>query len=251
MPHSLTRLEGGCVRAVLFDLDGTLLDIDIEAFLRVYFGALGPVLSDITGLTVQGSIDAVIVATRAMAHPHPGRTNREAFDACFCEATGVDLRNSVDLIRDFYRDVFPGLGSGLVAMPGARRAVDTAHEAGLLVAVATNPIFPAAAISERIRWAGLGDVSFELVTTYENMHACKPDAAYFKEAAAMLGVEPSACLMVGDDVSLDMGAASVGMTTFFVGAGRNHGADYSGDLTDLAELIPRLAETAGESGIST
>ncbi len=235
------------MRAVLFDLDGTLLDIDIDAFLHVYFGALGPVLAEVTGMTPKSSIDAVIDSTGAMMRPHPGLTNRETFDARFSQLTGVDLGSNGTVIADFYRDVFPSLGAGLGPMPGARQAVQAASDAGMVLAVATNPIFPAAAVSERIRWAGLDDVPFALVTTYETMHACKPERAYFEEAAGMLGVQPSECLMVGDDVTLDMGATSAGMITFFTGSDRDHGADYAGDLRALAELLSQLAE-AGDGG---
>ena len=226
------------MRAVLFDLDGTLLDIDLDAFLPVYFGALGPVIANLTGSTPSAAIRAVMDSTNAMMLPHPGTTNRQTFDARFIELTGVDLEHEDGLITEFYTKVFPTLGSGLGPTDGARRAVQTAIDAGLLVTVATNPIFPAAAVSERIRWAGLGDIAFSLVTTYEIMHACKPDPAYFHETALMLGVDTSECLMVGDDAMLDMGAAKAGMATFFVGATGGETADYRGNLNELAELLP-------------
>jgi len=229
------------VRAVLFDLDGTLLDIDIDAFLRRYFGALGPVLAELVDTTAARAIQAVMDATGAMMEPHPGSTNRDVFDARFLELTGVSLKDRDAEIRDFYARVFPTLGAGLGPTPGARRAVDVARSVGLEVVVATNPIFPAAAVAERIRWAGLGDVEFSLITTYENMHASKPDPAYFREIAALLDVPPADCLMVGDDFTLDMGAAHAGMATFYVGAGAQGVADYHGTLDDLADLLPSLS----------
>ncbi len=230
------------MRAVLFDLDGTLLDIDVEAFLCAYFGALGPVLARLTNTDEESAVQAVIDATDAMMRPHPGRTNRDVFDVRFRQITGVDLERDGSIVDEFYRRIFPGLGTGLGPTRGARAAVEAATGAGMLVAVATNPIFPAAAVAERIRWAGLDDLPFALVTTYEQMHACKPDPAYFAETASILEVEPADCLMVGDDAALDMGAASVGMSTFFVGEQGVEGADYSGSLFDLARLMPRLAD---------
>ncbi len=229
------------MRAVLFDLDGTLLDIDLALFLRVYFGALGPVIATVTGSTPAAAIEAVIEATNAMMEPHPDETNRQVFDARFTTLTGVDLRRQDGIITDFYTRVFPGLGAGLGPTPGARRAVETAADTGLLVAIATNPIFPSAAVIERIRWAGLDDVPFDLVTTYEIMHACKPDPAYFLEAASMLGVEAGECLMVGDDPVLDLGAAHAGMRTYFVGPRGGKSADYRGSLDQLADLLPKLS----------
>ncbi len=232
------------MQAVLFDLDGTLLDIDMDRFLPRYFGALGPVLAAICDTGEKRSIDAVIDATAAMMRPHPGQTNRTAFDARFREITGIDLAVHADVIDDFYSRVFPALGDGIGPRAAARESVVAAIGAGLRVVLATNPIFPAHAVEERMRWAGLDDVAFSLVTTYENMHACKPDPAYFAEIAAALDVDPAECLMVGDDTVLDMAAGSIGMRTFFVGESANGPVDYVGDLRDLIELMPVLGRPA-------
>lgn len=230
------------MRGVLFDLDGTLLDIDLDTFLRSYFAALGPVVASVIDTDDHGqALAAVMRATQAMMQPHPGRTNQAVFESDFREATGVEILRHATVLEEFYAEVFPTLGEGIGPHAGARDAVETALGLGLEVAVATNPIFPAAAVRERIRWAGLADVPFGLVTTYEHMHACKPLPEYFREAADLLGLAPHECIMVGDDPSLDMPASDVGMFTFYVGRGsRRHGC-ASGDLGDLAKLLPSLA----------
>jgi FMN phosphatase YigB (HAD superfamily) len=72
------------------------------------------------------------------------------------------------------------------------------------------------------------------------MTACKPSPEFFREVAAMLSVETSECLMVGDDPLLDLSAADVGMRTFYVGVSAGV-ADYRGDLHDLARQLPAIA----------
>jgi len=235
------------IRAVLFDLDGTLLDIDLGRFLRDYFAALGPVVSEVVGLeSAQEGLAAVISGTDAMSLPHPGLTNREAFNARFHELTqtDLDLEEFALPFERFYREVFPSLRGDFAPMPGALQALQTCHDLGHRVAIATNPIFPRSAVDERMRWAGISDVEVHVITSYEEMHATKPHASYFAETAAMLGVEPRYCLMVGDDRSLDMPAADLGMRTFYVGADKGVPADWSGTLEDLADLLPRLAQDA-------
>ena len=233
------------VGAVLFDLDGTLLDIDLDAFFREYFSVLGPFVAEVlgTGTNVNLGLDAVLQGTEAMSLPHPGQSNREAFNACFHELTGADL--DIDeyavAFERFYAEVFPSLKGTMRPHIGARRAVERALDLDLRVAVATNPIFPRSAIDERMRWAGIADLPVHLVTSYENMHAAKPHPAYYLEVAEMLGVAPAQALMVGDDRVLDMTAADVGMSTFYVGRGVAPTADFSGSLDDLAQLLPRLA----------
>lgn len=229
------------MRAILFDLDGTLLDIDIDAFLRRYFTALGPVVARVTGQDPHAGLDAVLKSVDAMCAPHPGTTNQRVFAATFERLTGIVLDDAAWSEFDrFYREEFPALGYDAGPAPGGREALERARDLGFTVAIATNPIFPRAAIDERLRWAGVDDVDVALVTSYEDMHACKPDGAYFRQVARRLEVEPADCLMIGDDPSLDLPAASVGMATFYVGGG-GHDSDYRGSLHDLGDLLAAIA----------
>ena len=117
---------------------------------------------------------------------------------------------------------------------------------GLRVALATNPIFPAVATESRIRWAGLEPEDFELRTTYENIGYCKPNPEYYREIAARLGVRPEECLMVGNDVTEDMVAESIGMQVFLltdclINKERKNIAKYPrGSFNQLMQFIDTL-----------
>lgn len=230
------------IRAILFDLDGTLLDIDLEGFLRAYFGLLGPAIERFSGLSSDVAITAVMSGTEAMCGLHPGRTNREVFNEAFEGACGLDLTEdeAVKALAAFYEDEFPTLRALHGPRAGCEGVVRAAAAAGVRIAVATNPIFPREAVLERMRWAGLEADEFDLVTSYENSEACKPLPLYYRQIALSLDVPPSECLMVGDDPILDLAAADVGMRTFYVGLGSPPTADWSGDLSDLAGLISRI-----------
>lgn len=231
-------------QGVLFDLDGTLLAIDIDEFLGRYFAALGEAVAHIApdpaahALAMQAVQDAV----GAMVRPHPDRTNREVFFEEFARVAGFDLDTHWEVFERFYDEVFPTLRAGLGPATGAREAFDAARACGLKVAIATNPIFPLRAIEHRLAWAGISPAEVDAITSYENMHACKPLPAYFRETAAMLDLDPSECIMVGDDPTLDLSAADVGMRTFFVGKDAQAVADYKGTMVDVAALIERSCE---------
>jgi FMN phosphatase YigB (HAD superfamily) len=226
------------MRAVLFDLDGTLLDIQLGEFIGRYFSALASSASDRYGEL--DLVAAVRASTEAMMAVHAGITNRDAFYADFLDRTAIDLGRDWPFFEAFYRDVFPSLREGARPSKGARRSLETARELDLRTAVATNPIFPRLAVHHRLGWAGIDPAEVDIITTYEEMHACKPHASYFRETAAMLGVNPSECLMVGDDRYLDLAASDVGMRTFYVGSEADARADFRGDLDDLADLLRRL-----------
>jgi FMN phosphatase YigB (HAD superfamily) len=230
------------LQGVLFDLDGTLLDVEIGAFLRRYFAALQATAAPrFPGVDL---MPAILASTAVMQRPHGDATNREVFFRDFEARTGIDLTERWGVFEEFYRDVFPTLGDDYGPKPGARDAIQAARALGLKVAVATQPIFPMMAIEHRLRWAGLADIPFDAITTYEVMHACKPLPAYFLQTSAMIGCDAKSCLMVGDDQGADMPAAAVGMRTFYVGDEPGASAYYRGTLCELPGLLQRLQ--AGE-----
>lgn len=230
------------LRGILFDLDGTLLDIDLSSFLGRYFAALSKTLTSLKGAAIPGdaAIRAVHVATESMMRPHAGLTNREVFDAEFARLTGIALSEHREVFEHFYAEEFPLLGDGYGPTSGAHDVVAAARAAGLKIALATNPIFPRQAVIHRMDWAGLDHASFDVVTSYEAMEACKPHGPYFLQTARALGIDPRECLMVGDDRVLDLAAADVGMRTYYVGHHPDTTADYAGDLYSLTRLLPQL-----------
>ena len=230
------------MKAILFDLDGTLLDIDINRFIHHYFNKLSDVITDVAGSSddhdkIAGAFHA---ATAAMMRPHPGTTNREIFEEIFNREAGVEIDGLLPIFERFYLEIFPSLADGSGPSIGAHEAMAEASKHGLRIAVATNPVFPLAAVIERMRWAGISPDAAHVITSYENMYACKPYPEYFLQTAQMLDVRPTDCLMVGDDPVLDLAAADVGMSTFFVGNSTGAVADYRGTLADLAQLIRQV-----------
>jgi HAD superfamily hydrolase (TIGR01509 family) len=204
-------------QAVLFDLDDTLLYNDMEtAFLPHYFSLLTEYARPIAG--PQEFMALLMASTQAMIrHQDPGQTNEEAFAAVFAGRLGRPWAEYRAFFGRFYEEKFPQLRVYTRPHPDARRVVQACLDAGLAIVIATNPLFPARAIEQRIAWAGLEDMPFDLVTTYENMHACKPAPAYYLEIAEQIDVPSPACCMVGNDLERDIvPARQAGMHTFLV-----------------------------------
>lgn len=205
---------GPPIRAVLFDLDGTLNGIDMDQFLPRYFEALAASTAD---LVEPGRLTREVwKATQALFQDKdPGVSNLEKFRRAFFaddEALRARLWPRFDR---FYAEGFDALRIHAPEAPFAREVVQAVRSMGMRIAIATNPVFPEAAIRRRMQWAGLEESWFDLITTMENMHYCKPDPAYFQEAARHLGVDVQQCLMVGNDKEDDMAAALAGMQTYW------------------------------------
>lgn len=203
------------IKAVLFDLDGTLLPMDNDLFIRHYFGDLVSHFPDIE----PGSMARHIMASvEDMAGAPGGPINAEKFKTSFVRRIGRDWTELEPMLTWFYEERFPALGRHFPPNPGARRAYDAARGMGLRIALATNPVFPRRATLARIDWAGFSPEEFEVVTSYEDSCACKPHRAYYDEVLGrMSGLVPADCLMVGNDVREDIAPAlAMGMRAFFL-----------------------------------
>ena len=203
------------ITTVLFDLDGTLLPMDPNVFIKAYFGGLARRLAP-HGYEPQKLIDSIWSGTAAMIKNNGDATNEELFWQGFEAAYGKPARQDEELFAAFYREDFDKVQSSCGYTPAAREIVDTVKACGLRTALATNPIFPAMATERRIAWAGLSPTDFELVTTYENSRHCKPNLEYYRDIMQALGVCPEECWMVGNDVGEDMIAQTLGCRVFLL-----------------------------------
>lgn len=224
------------MKTVLFDLDGTLLPMDMKEFERVYFKGLCRCVPE---LPPEKLIQCVWAGTRAMAENDGSQTNREAFAQTFTKLSGVDFFQSEDTFLQYYQTDFQNCVDACPITDASRQIVDELKGKGYRVAVATNPIFPEIATRSRLQWLGLDPEEFELVTHYENCCYAKPNPAYYQDICQRLAVPPQDCLMVGNDVNEDMIARTLGMSVFLVTDNlvAPEGADLSlyphGSLSDV------------------
>ncbi|MBQ7381060.1 MAG: HAD family hydrolase [Clostridia bacterium] len=200
---------------VLFDLDGTLLPLDMDHFMKVYFSGLAKKLAPL-GYEAKSLIDAIWTGTAAMVKNTGDKTNEKAFWDAFAAVLGEPVREDEPHFDAYYRHEFDEVRNACGFTPKAAETVAAIRGMGCRVALATNPLFPSVATQKRIAWAGLSPDDFEMYTTYENSCHCKPNLDYYRDILAALGVNAEDCLMVGNDVSEDMVAEKLGMRVFLL-----------------------------------
>ena len=203
------------IKMVLFDLDGTLLPMDQDLFAKTYFGGLSQKVAP-CGFEPKSLIENIWGGTEAMFKNDGSKTNEEVFWRHFEKVYGQGVRAYEPHFDAYYHAEFQDVQKVCGFNPAAADAVRKIKSAGYRVALATNPLFPAIATESRIRWAGLAPSDFELYTTYENSHYCKPNPAYYQEVLERLGVAPCECLMVGNDGVEDVAAERLGMQVFLL-----------------------------------
>ena len=201
---------------LLFDLDGTLLDTNLETFVPSYFQKLAAHLS--TRIPPEALVKYLMLGTRAMlSNEDPRFTLSEIFDQNFYPFLGVTKEELQTDIEAFYDDVFPSLREVAKPIPGVVELIEWAFAAGHRVVIATSPLFPRKAVDHRLRWAGLPPEKYPypLVSSYEHFHFLKPLPAYFAEVLGRLGWPEGPVVMVGNDVEQDLvPAAALGLATY-------------------------------------
>lgn len=203
------------LKAVLFDLDGTLLPMDQEVFVKYYFGGLCKKLVPL-GFDANELVKNIWAGTKAMITNNGSQTNEEVFWNYFKTVYGDDILNYQPTFEAFYHNEFQAVQQVCGFEAESARIIKFVKDKGLRVILATNPIFPAIATESRIKWAGLNKDDFEIITTYENSHYAKPNQKYYAEILQNAQLKPEECLMVGNDVKEDMVARTLGIDVFLL-----------------------------------
>lgn len=203
------------IDTILFDLDGTLLPMDQDIFVKEYMTLLSGKLAGY-GYEPRRLVKSIWAGTEAMVRNDGTQTNEQVFWRAFRQIYGPGVMDDLPLFEEFYAGEFGQVRKVCGYTPLAAELIGMLKEKGYRLILATNPIFPEVATRQRIRWAGLSPEDFELVTTYENSRHCKPNADYYRDIMALAEVKPEQCMMVGNDVGEDMVAKRLGMQEFLL-----------------------------------
>ena len=225
---------------LLLDLDDTLLDTNLDAFMPAYFQALTGHLAKHSAPNTM--LRALITGVNLMNESEdPTRTLEEIFDADFYAQLGFSKHDLLHIFEQFYDDVFPALAQYTRKRPDAVPLIDWAASRGYRIAIATDPLFPRQATYHRLRWAGFDPERFELISTFEHFHFTKTHPAYYAEVLGRLGWPEGPVLMVGNDPARDLiPAHRLGLKTFFVDGESGASPGFEAGRGKLADLRPWL-----------
>jgi phosphoglycolate phosphatase len=211
-------------QAIIFDLDGTLVDSaeDLRAAVNVLFGELGlrPVeASEIKGMIGDGVLKLVERALVA-ANGDP-----EQRDFLLPRFLALYQANPAALTRCY---------------PGVLETLDALRRKGFRLAVVTNkPVFATKKILEALALAAF----FPVVVGGDSLPTRKPDPGQLFEAARQLGVDVDQALMVGDNIHDVEAAHAAGMRCIAVSYGYHHRppSEFNADrLIDRFDELPAL-----------
>lgn len=230
--------------AILFDLDGTLLPMEMKEFIEGYFGILAQ-QAESRGYAGGKLFETMERGMEVMIQNDGTQTNEARFWALFQSVYGDAVLADKPFFDEFYRGGFDAARRFTQPNPLAREAVLRARERAGRVILATNPVFPEVAVRARLRWIDLSPEDFDLVTTYENSCRCKPTQEYYRAILSQFGLDPTRCLMVGNDIREDiLPTASLGLSTFLVtDCVIRRGLTHDGAEGGFADLLDYLKNT--------
>jgi len=233
------------IDTLLFDLDGTLLPLDMEKFTLRYFEELCNKFSTI--IEPKLLQEAIWASIKYMVcNTEREKTNMECFFEDFRTRVNYDLGKLIPIFDEFYNKDFVNIKDVSNPSPLVIELIEILKNNGYDLVIATNPLFPRDAIYHRIAWAGLNIDDFMLVTTYENMHFCKPNVQYYEEILEMIDKRPENTMMVGNDVQEDIVASQLGIKTYLIEdclidrKNPVYTPDFRGNLNDFYNFVKKL-----------
>ena len=240
------------LKAVVFDMDDTLLSINLSAFLAVYVRDEARLLGDIgrkNPFSALAALGGSLYDLNANVRDEDDdRTNYAFFVDTLRQRSGVPIDDPViaDAFECYEREVLPKRNDAIIAArprEGARAAIEEVTGRGLRVALLTNPSFSEACIRTRMEWGNLTDIPFKLVTYMENTTRVKPSPTYYLACAETLGFAPEEILMVGNDPKRDFPTPDCGIQTAYVGHGRRPvRATWAGSMEEFARSFDEVEE---------
>ena len=203
------------IRYVLFDLDGTLLPMDQEVFVKAYLKGLAAKMAPY-GFDPQKISEALWVGTGAMMKTDGSLRNDELFWKVFQGIVGAFGDEHFAAVDDFYANEFQCVREVCGFSPCAAKVIAAVKAKGLIPVLATNFLNDTAATESRVRWAGLEPEDFAYITVYDNSYYCKPNPKYYEEVLRAVGAAPEECVMVGNDAKEDTAVEALGIPVFLL-----------------------------------
>ena len=204
------------MKTVLFDLDGTLLNMGESKFETEYIKRMVVFLEERYPGKGKDIVKAVGYGGEAMKKSDGSRANIEVFWEAFEQVSGYTRAEIEPVITVYYQTDYTHIGDDYVPDQDMQHAVRVLNEKGYQLLVATTPVVPLIANQERVRWSGLSDIPWMDITSFESYNYSKPNLDYYRQICDKYNLNPAECLMIGDSLVKDYPATELGMDFFLI-----------------------------------
>lgn len=202
------------IQHLLVDLDGTLLgnralSLSVD-FLRHAYDHLK------LQIGFRQAAQILLAMQKELKKTSAHHTNDLRTLKVFAHWLNLPIEETRRVVRDGLSTFFPKLEKHFFPIEGAKDFLDWAKKRYTLT-LATNPVWPKEIIELRVRWAGIEPSIFQEITYAQRMHSYKPTPEYYREILSQQGLTANECLLIGNDLKMDLPATRVGIATYIVG----------------------------------
>lgn len=229
------------IKAVLFDLDGTLLPLDEEEFTKAYFSLLCKRFCPL-GFDKDELIKVIWLGTKEMIKNNGKVTNDVIFWDTFAKHFGEEKAKLKSSFDTFYDNEYLDTKNCVKPNPYARQILDFLKEVNVKAVLASRPVFPKNGMINRAGFVGIKEDDFCLVTSYDFSSYCKPNAKYYEQILQHLNLAPTEVLMFGNNEEEDGVATDIGIKTYLVDNGYIIKGEKERNLPviQLKDVIPTI-----------
>ena len=229
------------IDTILFDLDGTVLPMDIDKFMKLYMYNLGVFFKD--KIDPKLLAESIMKSTEVMVRDTSNKKNEDVFMDYFDTLVDGDIEEYKTMFLQFYETMFDNVQASTSKNEYMRKSVDLLKEKGYKIVLATNPLFPLVANHHRIQWAGFKPEEFEYISCFEQNTFCKPHIEYYQEVLYEIQKKPEQCMMIGNDVFDDLPVRKLGVQTYLIKEhllnkyNQDYETDYEGTYEEFYKFV--------------
>ena len=237
------------IKAVFFDLDGTLLPMDENTFAMGYMVMLHEKVKRLGYDDRNKMIKTIYMGAEVMKQNDGSMTNYDAFWKYFATVYGEKSLEDIPVFNEFYGNEFKASKQFCEDNPLAKPIVEKARELTGHAILSTNPIFPETATHVRLSFLGLTFDDFDYVTYYENSYYCKPNPKYFTDLLERFNLKPEEVILFGNDTYEDAECALMaGIKCYLVGNYiiRNPKATHEFPEIKMEDVIPTMEKEVAQ-----
>ncbi len=237
------------IKAVFFDLDGTLLPMDENTFAMGYMAMLHDKVKCLGYDDRKKMIKTIYMGVEVMKQNDGSMTNYDAFWKYFATVYGEKSLEDINVFNEFYGNEFKESKQFCEDNPLAKPIVEKARELTGHAVLSTNPIFPETATHVRLSFLGLTFDDFDYITYYENSCYCKPNPKYFTDLLDRFNLKPEEVILFGNDTYEDAECALMaGIKCYLVGNYiiNNPKATHEFPKIKMEDVIPTMEKEVAQ-----
>ena len=235
------------LKAVLFDLDGTLLPMNEPAFVSKYAELITVKFAN-QGYDYDEVNKVIWNAVKSMYLNNGEKLNAEVYWDYLVGHYGEKFLEEKTVMDSFYENEYKDVKTEFLPNPFAKEIVKFVNDNNLLCILATQPVFPLVGVTNRMDFVGLEESDFAYITNSENSRYPKSNPKYYQDILDKFNLKADEVLMFGNNTYEDGESSLVSNIKTILVEGClifDPKAKHEFEIVKMEEVIPTIKKYMG------